>query len=105
MLAVHVVLEVKRLLDEGQLSRRSIAKKLGVGRATVQAIANGKRGLHGREPTGDRLHPDAQMPPSRCPGCGKLVVLPCLYCRVQAYAMRRKRLADSQRPNGAGRAA
>jgi len=43
MLAPGKVLEVQKLLAEGRLSQRKIAKALGVSRATVSAIASGKR--------------------------------------------------------------
>ena len=71
MLPLAKVQEIKRLLDEGDLSQRRIAKQLEVSRGVVAAIANGRRGLHGREST----HRDEDLelgPPERCPKCGHL---------------------------------
>lgn len=86
MLPLATVEEIQRLLDEGTLSQRKIAAKLGVGRGTVNAIARGKRGLHGREP-GDCAagiyNPD--VPPERCPGCGAMVYKPCVLCRTRSF--------------------
>ena len=89
MLPIATVLEIKRLIDEGQLSRRGIAKKLGVSRGTVNAIASGVRGLHGREKVDEPPEP----PPQRCSGCGDLVRLPCVACRARDY---RRRLRERE---------
>lgn len=84
MIATTVVEEIKRLLSAGHLSQRTIAQQLGVSRGTVNAIAQGKR----LDPAPDR-DPDAGFaapdgPLTRCPGCGGLVLMPCLLCRVRA---------------------
>ena len=49
MLAAEVVLEICRLLGEGELSQRAIADRMRVSRGTVGAIANGKRPIYGSE--------------------------------------------------------
>ncbi len=88
-----VVEEIRRLLDEAELSQRKIADKLGVSRGTVGAISNGQRGIYGREH--DPHEPDLcnlNLPPERCPGCGGMVYVPCLLCRARRYAKRHKRL-------------
>ena len=93
MLPLVVVEEIRRLLDEAELSQRKIADKLGVSRGTVGAISNGQRGIYGREP--DPHEPDLcrlDLPPERCPGCGGMVYVPCLLCRTRRYAKRQKRL-------------
>ena len=43
MIAHAMVGEIRRLLDEGLMSQRKIARRLGVSRGTVHAIARGKR--------------------------------------------------------------
>ncbi len=86
MLSLYLVEEICRLLEEGDLSQRKIAKKLGVSRGTVSALATGRRGAYGREPKDDA--PETLGPPERCPGCGMLVVLPCVYCRAVEYRQR-----------------
>lgn len=87
MLALEKVLEVKRLLDEGNLSRRAIADQTGTSRGSVNAIANGERGLFGRRPDDD---PDDGLPrlstvAERCPGCGGWVFMPCVLCEARLY--------------------
>jgi transcriptional regulator with XRE-family HTH domain len=83
MLASGKVKEVERLLAEGGLSYRKIAKTIGVSRATVSAIARGARPdyearrllrLPENEPLG---------PIERCPTCGARVYMPCRLCRVR----------------------
>ncbi len=93
MLPLVVVEEIRRLLDEAELSQRKIADKLGVSRGTVGAISNGQRGIYGREP--DPHEPDLcnlDLPPERCRGCGGMVYVPCLLCRARRYAKRQKSL-------------
>lgn len=89
MLPLATVQEIRRLLDEGQLSQRKIAAQLGVSRGTVGAIASGRRGMFGREPDTD--HPDLcslDLPPERCPTCGAMVYKPCVLCRTREFQER-----------------
>ena len=96
MLALTIVEEIDRLLSEGKLSQRRIAERLGVGRATVSAIASGRRALFGRQPEPDEPDDESQ-PPERCPKCGYLVQLPCLVCRTREYRHGRQILAELRR--------
>jgi hypothetical protein len=52
----------------------------------VAAIANGRRGLYGRESESEeddrRVH---QGPAERCPICGFLVYMPCLVCQTREH--------------------
>jgi len=83
MISFAVEDEIKRLLGEGRLSQRKIARRVGVSRGTVNAIARGKRPDHGpRRPGDDSPFPSGR--PARCPTCGGLVQMPCLACRVRA---------------------
>jgi len=99
MLSPGVVEEIRRLLAAGQWSLRKIARELGVSRGTVSAIAHGKR----QEPLPRAPDDDLLFAPigplRRCPGCGGLVHLPCLLCRVRQWqaAANRKRV---NRPEG-----
>ncbi len=96
MLPRVLVLEVKRLLDEGALSRRAIAAQTGVSRGSVNAIANGDRGLHGAEPeelTGE--FPPRDLVASRCLECGGMVYMPCVLCEARRH--RRTRSAPMRR--------
>jgi transcriptional regulator with XRE-family HTH domain len=87
MLTLKVVEEVKRLLDEKCHSQRRIAQILHVSRGTVQAIASGKRGIHGRET--DEQTELGEPTSVRCPGCGARVYLPCVLCKARAYRNRK----------------
>ena len=105
MLPVSVIEEVRRLLDEGALSQRKIAKQLRVSRGTVGAIARGQRGIHGREPTDDDQPKLCCLdrPPERCDGCGATVYKPCVLCGAREYKARQKLIHSLQvmtaRPN------
>jgi hypothetical protein len=84
MISSRIVDEIQRFLLSGTLSQRKIARRLGVSRGTVNAVALGKR------PEASRRHREEALPPPlgpvvRCPGCGGLVHSPCLLCRVRAY--------------------
>jgi transcriptional regulator with XRE-family HTH domain len=92
MLKESVVQEIMRLLAEGRLSQRKIARVVGVSRGTVCAIARGKR-LDRKARRNEKEAEERPLgPPERCPGCGGLVHLPCRACRL------RKRLAQSPPP-------
>jgi len=84
MISFAVVDEVKRLLAEGSFSQRKIARKIGVSRGTVNAIALGKRPDYKarREQGDDFAAPSGPL--VRCPTCGGRVQMPCLACRVRA---------------------
>lgn len=85
MIAPQVVDEIKRLLDEGSLSQRGIARQLGVSRGTVHAIARGKRpDYHNRRGEEEDQIVPPRGPWSRCRTCGGMVQMPCLACRVRA---------------------
>jgi transcriptional regulator with XRE-family HTH domain len=81
-----VILEIRRLLDEGDLSHRAIAEQMGVSRGVVNNIARGRRGprVHKNSSTcPSALH--VLNTPARCRKCGGLVYQPCLLCRTRAY--------------------
>jgi len=89
MIRDSVVQEVRRLLFAEGLSQRAVSAKVGVSRGTVHAIARGKR------PDRIRAFPEDPgvwhaSPPQRCPGCGGLVYMPCLLCRVRALRPTRR---------------
>jgi hypothetical protein len=85
MLALSLVQEIERLLQDGTLSQRKIAARLGVGRGTVAAIASGRRGIYGREPDDDLDPLVHRSPPERCAACGFLVYMPCMVCRAREH--------------------
>lgn len=84
------VAEIRRMLTEGKLSQRTIARCAGVSRGTVNAIALGNRP---ERPVRGRDAPDFGPPSGpfvRCPSCGGKVQMPCLLCRVRAMQSRRR---------------
>ena len=76
--------EIRRMLSEGRLSQRRIAKLTGVSRTTVDAIATAATRDHEqqREARQDAEH-QRKGPARRCGGCGGLVYMPCILCRVR----------------------
>lgn len=92
MLATALVHEIDRLLQEGKLSQRKIAARLGVSRGTVNAIASGRRGLHGKGPQDEDPASPIASPPARCPHCGYRVYLPCIICRVRQHKQQQQLL-------------
>jgi hypothetical protein len=88
------LLHIERLLAQGDLSQRQIARLAGVGRPAVAAIAR-MQSCHSE--TEDE--PTSTAPSVRCPGCGGLVVLPCRLCHVRSWLDRKKsRRAWRKRP-------
>lgn len=97
MLSIELVHEISRLLDEGELSQRQIAARLGVGRTTVGAIASGQRGLHGHDELDEMSRARAcERPTVRCSRCGYRVYMPCLICIAREY--RRQQLSGVRPP-------
>ena len=85
MIAPPVIDEIRQLLSEEELSQRAIAVRVGVSLGTVSAVARGKRPDY--KPPPGQWGADLAAPgglPSRCPGCGGMVYMPCLVCRVRA---------------------
>ncbi|MCA9229789.1 MAG: hypothetical protein KDA57_04000 [Planctomycetales bacterium] len=104
MLPLALVEEIRRLLDEGQLSHRKIAAKLNVSRGTVGAIASGRRGIYGREPDlSSNVLPCQDLTPERCSSCGAMVYKPCVLCNARAYQSRQQRLLLLARPRSGNR--
>lgn len=83
MLPMALVLEIRRLLDQGELSQRTIARRLGVSRGTVADMVHGRRGDYGRNAAADGKSSstirEAALP-VRCPDCGGLIYAPCRLC-------------------------
>lgn len=94
MLAAKTVIEIQRLLDAKTHSQRRIAALLGVSRGSVAAIASGRRRAELADECDDAG--GARRAALRCPGCGGLVYMPCLLCRLRKENPRatRRRTAD-----------
>ena len=87
MLAQETVDRIERLLAEGELSQRKIAKLVGVSRGTVGGIASGNRPDYERlkQERADKL-PQPKGPLRRCSTCGARVQLPCMACHIRDLA-------------------
>lgn len=81
MIAAIIVDDVCRLLAEGTLSQRKIARLTGVSRGSVGAIASGKRPAYETPPKEEDEEPTG--PPQRCLNCGGMAYMPCRLCRTQ----------------------
>jgi transcriptional regulator with XRE-family HTH domain len=84
MIEPQLVEQVERLLAEGKLSYRKIARFTGVSRGTIGAIASGRRRIQPRRMffwEEEPMVPD--VPPQRCPQCGGMVYMPCRLCRTR----------------------
>lgn len=90
MIASSTVEQIREFLRKGGLSQRKIARRLGVSRGTVNAIALDRRPDY--EARHRRTHPI--IPPSgpfvRCPTCGALAQTPCLACQIRAWTAQRR---------------
>ncbi|MCR4413099.1 MAG: winged helix-turn-helix transcriptional regulator [Thermoguttaceae bacterium] len=84
MIAPSMVDEIRRLLSEGRLSQRAIARRTGISRGTVAAIASGRRpDYEARRRAAGIEYTPPRGKPVRCPGCGGLVQMPCLACQLR----------------------
>ena len=83
MLAMAKVKEAERLLLEGRLSQRKIAAFVGISRATVSAIARGRRADYEARLAARASELEPLGPIVRCGGCGGRVYSPCRACRVR----------------------
>ena len=88
MIKNEIIKQINKLIKQGELSQRQIAKNLGVSRGTVQAVAHGKRTE--LLPTAMKSAAKWVVPtgqPKRCTHCGGCVKMPCLAC--QLFAMQK----------------
>lgn len=85
MLEMCKVKEAERLLAEGRLSQRKIARAVGISRATVSAIASGRRPDYQARRLARASELEPLGPLARCPGCGGMVYSPCRLCRVREF--------------------
>lgn len=88
MLSNALIEAAQRLLIEGKLSRRAIAKKLNVSRGSVGAIAAGAL-----RPQASPVPDDGPLetgPIERCTSCGGRVYMPCRLCRTREWKVERQ---------------
>jgi transcriptional regulator with XRE-family HTH domain len=97
MLAMAKVKEVERLLLEGQCSQRKIAAFVGVSRATVSAIASGRRPDYEARLAARASELEPLGPIVRCGGCGGRVYSPCRACRLRSDQDHKREIARAVR--------
>jgi len=99
MISPAQVEEIRRLLAAGAQSLRKIARRTGVSRGTVAAIAHGKRrDRQPRDGDADDLGEEPPGPVERCPQCGALAQSPCRACRVRDWLRITRRKEPRQPP-------
>ena len=79
------------------MSRCEIARCHGLNVATVAIIANGQwfEAYYKREERRRSREKQKKLGDyHRCPGCSKLVTLPCLYCKIRALNVNASRFSD-----------
>jgi hypothetical protein len=81
MLSPVIIREIEQLLEEGQLTRRKIAIKVGVARSTVTAVAERIRQADDYLQHAPTPKPLAKA--RRCPSCGATVRMPCKLCQTR----------------------
>ena len=84
VIAIEKERQALRLLAAGRLSQRRIAQVVGIARGTVATL---KRIGHER-PRGQTnmlLVPRPPGPIEQCPGCGRLIEMPCLACQAEGH--------------------
>jgi hypothetical protein len=91
MIPPALVVEVKRLLAVPGLSQRKVATITGVSRASVGAIAAGRRPEYPPRCSPDDCDEEIPLgPAARCPSCGGMVYMPCHLCRVRSIKSRER---------------
>jgi len=97
MIGPAAIEEIQRLLAEGDLSQRKIAKVMKVSRGTVAAVASGKRRPYYPRPEDS----DEQFmgPVRRCPGCGGMATMPCRACRIRELKAQSSKRGQSDARN------
>lgn len=91
MIKADVIRRIEELLAEGTVSRRAIAREIGVSRPIVNAVARGER--RPRAPVARAARQEVEInlgPLARCAACGAKVYLPCVACQARDFARRQR---------------
>jgi hypothetical protein len=84
MIPPDVVSAVCRLLIETKLSQREIARRTGISRGSVRAIASSRQFENATcRPTEEIDWERPVGSPERCPDCGGLIFPPCILCATR----------------------
>ena len=88
---------VLRLLKQGKMSQRTVARVVGISRATVAKIVGGKfRPCRPRDDHNEHESWRPTGPIARCPTCGGRVYMPCQLCHIRALKQADRRKAQPQ---------
>ncbi len=91
--------QIRELKAQG-FSQREIARVTGTARDTVARVLSGPADADdARQREREARHELAEAPPERCPGCGRLVTMPCPGCLARNYLELKKHRGES-RPRG-----
>ena len=86
MIKNDIIRKILYLVKQEKMSQRQIAKRLGVSRGTVQAVAHGRRSEHissAMKAVATWIVPSGK--PKRCHKCGSWVKIPCLACQLANF--------------------
>lgn len=85
MISADLRQQIAEALRRGTESQRQIARRLGVGRGTVSAIALGRATAKSKPRLSSResFCPDTSRPSRRCAVCGARVYPPCHACATR----------------------
>jgi hypothetical protein len=101
MIPQSLVEEVRRLLTQPGVSQRRIAILTGVSRASVGAIAAGRRPDYPVRCNPDDSFEDIPRGPAeRCHTCGGMVYMPCRLCRVRTIKSKERDQARLRATSG-----
>lgn len=85
MITRHDVKVIQRLASQG-ISQLEISRRTGISRDTIRTVINGRHPLsHISESNEDSHLRHVNRPVERCPGCGRLIEMPCRACQAKAY--------------------
>lgn len=90
MISETRIMIAEQLISEGRLSQRRIARETGLSRGTIHALAVGKRKIQERKPQFLIEH-NRKSPFVRCPDCGSMVRIPCVFCTIRKHINRVRR--------------
>ncbi|HLA85987.1 MAG TPA: hypothetical protein VJL29_14440 [Thermoguttaceae bacterium] len=101
MIATDVIDAIRELLAEGRMSRRRIARTLGVSRGVVAGVAEGRRPDYDamRRRREENTQPLALGPLRRCPTCGGMVHVPCRLCALREQLLETARNTARRMPD------
>lgn len=97
MLTRQDVHDIQQLARRG-VSQRKISERTGIARESIRKVLSGRHRLTRPNGSNEDNHlRHVNRPVERCPGCGRLIEMPCRACQAKAY--RDAGRADEHAPN------